>query len=206
MARPRGRLSGQRSAPAVASLWLVGSAALLCAGSLQAQSGHLFTVIPSVDMLKGNAFVTTAAFLGVNFSVHCEGYCELAASAGLPHGARVVGIEIDACRDTAGDSAIHFFLVRQPGGEAPFQVLVDGLVNTTGCSYRTAVPDTPIVVDSFSSEYLVFLTIGSLFCGGVGQPACADTGTRFQAMRVYYEPNEGGVVEPSKRTSFSPFP
>jgi hypothetical protein len=181
---------------------------------LVAQGGHLFTTIPAIEMvhadLGGKILNQTLTFGG--WSAYCLAFCEFVADARLPHGARVVGIEIDACRDAAGDRPIDFGLLRRKpndsGGFARLEVLVFDTVDTTGCTYRTAVPAGPIVVDTFvDGEYLVAVLIGSSGCGVGANPPCPDSGSRFQAMRVYYEPNaHGGVLEPSQRSSFSPFP
>jgi hypothetical protein len=180
-------------------------AAVLAFAGAPLLGGPLFTTIPAVEMVHDQlGGKVLPALGGGGWSAYCESYCELVADARLPHGARIDSIEIDACRDAAGDRPIGFALVRRlqndTGGVEKLEVVVEGTVNTTGCTWRVAAPGSVTVVNSWGYEYLVFVTMGSLLCGGLGGDPCPDSGSRFQSMRVYYEPPFEGVVVPSSRS------
>jgi hypothetical protein len=163
--------------------------------------GDLFVTLPAAEFSGG---LRTSFIFGGGGSAYCDGVCEMVTSAALPNGSRLVGIEIDGCRDAAGDADLNFYLLRRYANDQrvagdPFEILAQGtLGGTTGCNYALGTTDQTKVLDinTFASEYLVVVTIGDLTCA-----SCPDVGTRFQALRVYYRANlTGGPVEPTRPT------
>ena len=192
---------------AVLLLVAVGTAPGTVLGARQA--GDLFTTIPALDLLDGGI-----ANIFSGWSRWCDNYCFMVADARLPHGARIVGIEIDACRDALGDDILEYGVMLKgpheatdPATGAKFEILFSGFFNTVGCGYHRIAPSAPVEVDLFNSEVLVFVEIGTFLCGFGSAPPCPDQGSRTQALRVYYQANpDGGVVEPTKRTGVELFP
>jgi hypothetical protein len=162
--------------------------------------GDLFVTLPAAEFSGG---LRTSFIFGGGGSGYCDNLCEMMTSAELPNGSRLVGIEIDGCRDTAGDAVLEFYLLRRFANDEqvaflPYEILAQGTLGTTGCSYSLGAADQSKVLDinTFASEYLAVVTIGDSGCA-----SCPDVGTRFQAMRVYYRANlSGGPVEPTKPT------
>lgn len=164
--------------------------------------GDLFVTLPAVEFRGGT--LLSYSFLGGG-SGYCDGPCEMATSAELPHGARIVGLEIDACRDTEADAVMSFSLYRRLPNDSTtvagnrIEALANGLVTEIGCDYRLATTDKtkPLVVNTYGNEYVIVVSVGSPICTS----NCPDEGSRFQAVRVYYEVNSsGGPVEPTKPT------
>lgn len=192
----------QRTVFALA-LTLVAAAALPALG----QAGNHFVLVPGVELSGGS--LTPFSFGGNGGSRFCDGNpCELMAAAPLPNGSRVLGIEIDACRDTTEDRVINLSLVRRNANESSFVVLAQLQYTATGCTYQEAAASAGPnqLVDTFEDEYLIVATIGSIDCLVTPGVPCPDIGTRVQAVRLYYAPNASGSVEPSKRSAFTLFP
>jgi hypothetical protein len=109
----------------------------------------------------------------------CNGSgCFLYAGAMLPAGARVTGVELDACDDNAAGS-VSLDLVSYARHEASFVSLVTGLTTgetaTPGCTTVTGSLATPHTIDNAGRNYYVRIEI----TGGT-------ITTRFQAVRILY--------------------
>lgn len=185
------------------TLALVFTASLAVAAPLSA--GNLFVTLPALDF-EGGAHNVVG--FGGDFSRFCdETYCEMVSSAKLPHGATFLGLEIDGCIDSAEDNPLRVTFLRQQGNGDGLVPIATGTFSDVGCSYRLVHPDTPHEINEWGNEYFVLVTTSTLDClVNPVPPTCGDVGTRFQSVRLYYRPNRGGPVEPSKESASAVFP
>lgn len=146
--------------------------------------------------LSADAFVTLAAIdfvptgnhsLTLNFGRTClSGGCSFTAGVPVPHGAQIVGIEMDACDFDAGAGVMELFLYRIPGVEGGLPVPLKSRVATggAGCGYYAAGLTTPHTVDQYLDSYVAVVSVSSN----------GDTDERLSAVRVYYRSGPGEVV------------
>jgi plastocyanin len=133
---------------------------------------------PSVD--------GTPISIGANLSRYVPGSTtELFASAHLPSGAKLTGIEISGCdEDSANDLEAHVSICSDPDGGCTVgaQAVSSG---TPGCGFfGSSVADGP-VIDNFRTTQLV-----GLFLGG-------GSTLRFRNVRVFYK----RVLSPAPATA-----
>ncbi len=150
-----------------------------------------FITVPAIQFLVSFGTLETTPKL----ARHCANGCGALAAAPIPHGATIVGLEVDACDDNgAGSGVIVVTVKRIPGNEsaAAPELLKLLQVNDAGCSYRFAPLDVPHVVDQYLDSYYVN------FQGTGG------SSERFQAIRVYYRSGDGEVVPTGTQNSLSP--
>lgn len=141
-----------------------------------------------------------------HFARYCDGYrCSFFADPRVPNGATVVGMEIDAC-NTSGTQAllVSFIKVNSnetlSGGTNAYEIVDEFLVGPmSGCDFFF-YQITPSALDLFNFTYQIVVTVPVFgpVCGGQFQPPCPDSETRFSAVRVIYNPNTEGSVEPTK--------
>lgn len=182
-------------------LALVFTASLAVAAPLGA--GNLFVTLPALDFEGGTH---NAVGFGGDFSRFCaNSYCEMASSAKLPHGATFLGLEIDGCIDTVGDKPLRVYFLRQQGNGDGLVTVASGTFSDVGCKYRFVQAATPHAINDWGNEYFVLVTTSTTDCI-ITPSSCGDAGTRFQSVRLYYRPNGGGTVEPSKASASVVFP
>lgn len=127
--------------------------------------------------------------------------CELAAPLDVPHGSTIVGIELEACDlDPSDSGSVSALVVDAPPFGLPITTS-HGQANTlgpeVGCRYSLAAA-VRYVADQYLHSHSVYVylnpSVGSQYT------------VTFTAVRVYYEPNGEGVVEPTALTPASLFP
>lgn len=172
-----------------------------------ATGAELFLTIPA----EGFQLRTAGADQYMGNSRYCtQNVCEWVAPVQVPHGARIVGIELEAC-DTQQFVSVYLIVRAVLGLEAGSVKVADvfssltSQPSTPGCHYFLQAPVAPFVVDQFLHSLAAAISIGKSDCNISAPHECPSSGTRFRAARIYYEPGNG-VVEPGSTSPVSVFP
>lgn len=155
------------------------------------QRAHEKVARSVVGTIEYDAFVTLTAteFQGfgddsifLDLSRFClESLCQFFGGVRVPHGATIVGVEIDACDEDAATGNISIALTRvQNGVTAEWLSEFDA---GPGCVYTYEALATPHDVDQYLDSFVLWVTASN-----------SDVDERFVAARVYYRSGDGEVV------------
>ena len=130
--------------------------------------------------------------------------CEWWAPLDVPHGSRIVGLELEGC-DAHDETNLALRLTQV----SPFTGVGTELGNvfldssgTPGCGYWRSPLPTPHVADQLLGSYQLSVRITHCI-SGCGSPG---TSVSFTGARVYYQPNPDGVVQPTAGADPPRFP
>lgn len=146
-----------------------------------------------VGTIEYDAFVTVAALdfeafgdssLGLELGRFCqESLCQFFGGVRVPHGATIVGVEIDACDEDAVAGQIDITLARVSGNGGVSPQSLSNFDAGPGCVYTYEALATPHEVDQYLDSYVLWVSILN-----------GDLDERLIAARVYYRSGDGEVV------------
>lgn len=191
----------------------IGRAALLgllfVQGAVLGATAELFRTIPAMVFNTDHPNVVSSSG---HYARYCAGEeCTFVADANLPHGATIVGLEIDACQNSPFWNLSFALLAVNTnesiiGGAADYSVEVESDADS-GCVFTKAEAPVRKETNQIAQTYLVVVSVHNSIYSECGTDIpCPGFDSRFSAVRVFYEPNADGTVDPTKTAPGVVFP